>query len=96
MRISKCPICNGDLAWEGVEVKKMSEFYLADVEYYHCSYCKAVVSNMLIGHVNCDNVVTHCREELHFSRCVDDEHCYHRDLQRIVDTINLTGVDCYA
>ena len=91
MRISKCPICNGDLAHEGDEIKRLSAFYIADVEYYHCSYCKVAASDMIIGHVNADGVVTHCREEMHFSRALNDEHCYHRDLQETVDYNGLVG-----
>ena len=85
MRISKCPICNGDLAHEGDEIKRLSAFYIADVEYYHCPYCKAAVSDMIVGNVNADGVVTHCREEMHFSRALDDEHVFYRDLQDNVD-----------
>lgn len=85
MRISKCPICNGDLSYEGNEVKKLSETYIADVEYYHCSYCHLSASDMVLAHVNCGGVVTSCREELHFSRSLRDEHVYHRDMQDIVN-----------
>lgn len=91
MRISKCPICNGDLAHEGDEIKRLSAFYIADVEYYHCPYCKAAVSDMIVGHVNVDGVVTHCREEMRFSRALNDEHLYHRDLQKTVEYNGLIG-----
>lgn len=93
MRISKCPICNGDLAHEGDEIKRLSAFYIADVEYYHCSYCKLAASDMIIGHVNADGVVTHCREEMHFSRALNDDHCYHLELQYNAYCCDLKGGD---